>query len=56
LLKPGDCAQSRGLSAARWAEQRQLFTGQDIETDTAHRRDAAIMQLKAVDLDMWGQG
>ena len=52
LLEAGDRAQRGGLAAAGGAEQRQLLAGQDVETDAAHRRNAAVVQFEPVDLDV----
>src|SRR5262249_11872157 len=50
-LEPSDGAQCCGLAATGWSEQRQLFTGHDLEVDPADRRYAAVIKLKTLDLD-----
>ncbi len=53
LLKTGDRAQCGGLATAGGTQQGQLLSGQDVEADAAHRRNAAIVQFKPIDLDVW---
>src|SRR5262249_16132629 len=47
--------QRSRLTAAGRSEQCQLFTGHDVKADSAHRRHAAVIDFKPLDLDMRGR-
>ena len=51
LLKPGDKAQCRGLSAAAWSEQREELPGTNLDVDIVDSGDRAETLGDVFDVD-----